>query len=94
MMFERIVSPEKYDRTVRGMRSWLYSLVRRRNGAMVIADDAHVYLDRQGFRKNEIYTRLSLINSVLRDGNFDVMGQVPSTRPAARRRRINAWTVR
>jgi threonyl-tRNA synthetase len=94
MTYERIVSPEKYDRTVRGMRSWLYSLIRRRNSAMITADDAHTYLDRSGFRKNEVYTRLSLINSVLRDTNFDVVGQVPSMRPAARRRLINGWTVR
>lgn len=94
MVFERIVSPTKYDRTVRGMRSWLNSLVRRRANRTITADDAHTYLTRQGFRKNEVYTRLSLINSVLRDGNFDVVGQTPSTRPAARRRLINVWTVR
>lgn len=94
MSNERVISEQKYDRTVRGMRSWLYSLVRKRTGRTVTADDAHTYLDRSGFRKNEVYTRLSVINSVLRDGNFDVVGRTPSTRPAARRRLINAWTVR
>jgi threonyl-tRNA synthetase len=91
-MNERIVSPQKYERTVNGMRSWLYSLVRRRANATVTADDAHTYLDRQGFRKNEVFTRLSFINTVLRDGNFIYAGRTPSTRPAARRRLINEWT--
>ena len=94
MTYERMVSPQKYDRTVRGMRSWLNTLVRRRANRMVTADDAHTYLDRQGFRKNEVFTRLSFINTVLRDGNFDVIGRVPSERPVARRRLINAWTIR
>lgn len=92
MSYERIVSEERYERTVNGMRSWLYSLARRRASGTVTADDAHKYLDRQGFRKNEIFTRLSFINSVLRDGNFANVGRTPSTRPAARRRMINEWT--
>lgn len=94
MTNEQTVSPRKYESTVRGMRSWLYSLVRRRASGMVTADDAHTYLDRAGIRKNQIFTRLSFINTVLREGNFDVAGRVPSNRPVARRRLINAWTVR
>lgn len=94
MSNERIVSPERYDRTVRGMRSWLNSIARRRMNGVVTADDAHVYLDRQGFRKYEVFTRLSLINSVLRGGNFTPTGMTPSTRPVARRRMITEWTRR
>lgn len=92
MSNERSVSAERYERTVNGMRTWLYNIARKRASRIVTADDAHRYLDRQGFRKNEVYTRLSFINSVLREGNFDVIGRMPSTRPAARRRLINAWT--
>lgn len=94
MNTERSVSSTRYDRIVRGMRSWLYSLSRRRVNNTVTADDAHTYLDRQGFRKREIFTRLSFINAVLRDGNFDVVGKTPSTRPAARRRLINEWMAK
>lgn len=92
MNTERNVSEQRYERTVNGMRSWLYDIARKRSSGTVTADDAHKYLDRQGFRKSEIYTRLSFINTVLRDGNFAVTGQTPSTRPAARRRLINVWT--
>ena len=94
MSNERIVSEQRYDRTVKEMRGWLASIARKRNARTVTADDAHVYLDRQGFRKNEIFTRLSFINSVLRYGNFEYAGRTPSTRPAARRRLINEWTIR
>lgn len=91
---ERIVSEQKYERTVKGLRGWLYSLTRRRMNGTVTADDAHRYLDRQGFKKYEVFTRLSFINSVLRDGNFNPSGMTPSTRPAARRRLITEWTRR
>lgn len=87
-------SPERYERLRNGMRSWLYSLVRRRASHTVTADDAHTYLDREGIRKGHIRTRLSFINSVLREANFDYAGMTPSTRPAARRRLINEWTRR
>lgn len=87
-------SQERYDRLRNGMRSWLYSLVRRRTSGTVTADDAHTYLDRNGIRKGHIRTRLSFINSVLRESNFDYAGTIPSMRPAARRRQINEWTVR
>lgn len=92
MNYERIVSEERYERTVNGMRTWLYDIARKRTSRIVTADDAHRYLDRQGFRKNEVYTRLSFINSVLREGNFRCVGMMPSERPVARRRLINAWT--
>lgn len=94
MSYTRNMTSEKYERTVRGMRNWLNSLARRRGSGLVSADDAHTYLDRQGIRKNEVFTRLSFINSVLREGNFECVGQWPSDRPAARRRLINAWAVR
>lgn len=94
MTNERIVSMQKYERTVKGLRGWLYSLARRRVNGTVTADDAHIYLDRQGFKKYEVFTRLSFINSVLRDGNFNPRGLTPSTRPAARRRLITEWARR
>lgn len=92
--FERTFSAEKYERTVNGMRSWLASLARKRVGGTVTADDAHTYLDREGVSRKHVRARLSFINSVLRPGNFDYAGVTPSTRPAARRRLINEWTIR
>lgn len=92
MSNERSVSEQRYERVVNGLRSWLYNIARKRTSRTVTADDAHTYLDRQGFRKNEVYTRLSFINSVLREGNFRCVGMMPSERPVARRRLINAWT--
>jgi hypothetical protein len=91
---EPTVSPERFERTYNELRSWLYSLVRRRQSRLITADDVHTFLDRKGYRKSHSRTRLSYINSVLREGNFDVVGRVPSERPVARRRLINAWSLR
>jgi hypothetical protein len=86
-------SDEEYTRTVGRMRTWLYSLVRRRKSGTVTADDVHTYLNREGVRPQQIRTRLSFINSVLRAPNFDPIGMVSSTRPAAKRRSITEWTA-
>jgi hypothetical protein len=84
---------EEYTRTANRMRSWLYTLARRRSTGTVTADDVHTYLDREGVRPQQIRTRLSFINSVLREGNFEYAGQRPSSRPAAKGRAICEWTV-
>ena len=86
-------SDEEYDRTVSRMRTWLYSLVRRRNSGTVTADDVHTYLNREGVRPQQIRTRLSFINSVLRAPNFEPAGMTSSTRPAAKGRAITEWTA-
>jgi hypothetical protein len=86
-------SDEEYNRTVSRMRTWLYSLVRRRNSGTVTADDVHTYLNREGVRPQQIRTRLSFINSVLRAPNFEPTGMTSSTRPAAKGRWITEWTA-
>lgn len=83
----------KFDRTTARMRSWLYSLARRRASQTVTADDVHTYLDRQGIRPRQVRTRLRYINTVLREPNFEYAGQVASQRPAAKGRAIWQWTT-
>lgn len=85
-------SSNDFARTTTGMRSWLYSLARRRSNRTVTADDAHTYLDRQGVR-SQVRTRLSFINSVLREPTFESAGMTRSTRPAAKGRAISQWTI-
>lgn len=86
-------SNEEFDRTANRMRSWLSGLARRRSTGTVTADDVHTYLDREGVRPQQVRTRLSFINSVLREPNFEVTGETPSSRPAARGRMIAEWTI-
>lgn len=86
-------TPDEFDRTANRMKSWLYSLARRRSAGTVTADDAHTYLDREGVRPQQVRTRLSFINSVLREPNFEYAGVTNSTRPAARGRSITEWTI-
>jgi hypothetical protein len=86
-------SQDEYSRTVSRMRSWLYSLARKRSNGTVTADDVHTYLDREGVRPQQVRTRLSFINAVLREPNFEFAGVVASRRPAAKGRSICEWTV-
>lgn len=86
-------SNEEFDRTANRMRSWLYSIARKRASGTVTADDAHRYLDREGVRPQQVRTRLSFINSVLREPNFEYVGMTASQRPAARGRAITEWTI-
>lgn len=86
-------TPDEFERTANRMRSWLYNLARRRSTGTVTADDAHTYLDREGVRPQQVRTRLSFINSVLREPNFEFAGMTPSQRPAARGRTITEWTI-
>lgn len=84
---------EEFDRTANRMRSWLYNIARKRTSGTVTADDAHRYLDREGVRPQQIRTRLSFINSVLREPNFEYVGMTSSERPAAKGRSISEWTI-
>lgn len=86
-------SEQEFTRTANRMKSWLYSLARRRSTGTVTADDAHTYLDREGVQPEQVRTRLSFINSVLREPNFEFAGMTPSQRPAARGRTITEWTI-
>lgn len=86
-------SDQEFTRTANRMKSWLYSLARRRSTGTVTADDVHTYLDREGVQPQQVRTRLSFINSVLREPNFDRAGMTNSTRPAARGRTITEWTI-
>lgn len=86
-------SNEEFERTASRMRSWLYNIARKRSSGTVTADDAHRYLDREGVRPQQTRTRLSFINAVLREPNFEPVDMVPSQRPAARGRAITEWTI-
>jgi hypothetical protein len=82
------------NKVVNGLRSYLRNLSQRRSNSYVTADDAHVYLSRQGVGERKIRTRLSYINSVLRRPNFRPVGETNSEREAARSRVITVWTAR
>jgi hypothetical protein len=82
-----------FERTVRRMRTWLYSIARKRRSGIVTADDVHTYLDRIGVTKRQVRTRLRFINSMFSSGNFVAVGNSPSRRPAARGRMITEWTT-
>lgn len=84
---------EEFNRTASKMRSYLVGLARKRTEGTVTADDAHRYMDREGIRPQQIRTRLSFINSVLREPNFEPVDVVASQRPAARGRSITEWTI-
>lgn len=86
-------SNDEFTRTASRMRSWLYSLARKRSTGTVTADDVHTYLDREGVRPQQVRTRLSFINAVLRSPNFESVGMTNSSRPAARGRAISEWTI-
>ena len=85
------MSNAKHERLATSLRSYLRSLSFRRATGTVTADDAHVFLNKQGVARS-VNTRLSLINAALSTG-FDAVGTVPSNRPAARGRQITEWTV-
>ena len=86
-------SADEFARATSKMRTWLYDIARKRVDGTVTADDAHTYMDREGIRKQQIRTRLSFINSVLREPNFIPVGVTRSERPAAKGRAINEWAV-
>lgn len=86
-------SNTEFDRTANKMRSYLSGLARKRTDGTVTADDAHRYLDKEGVRPQQVRTRLSFINAVLREPNFEPVGKVASQRPAARGRAITEWMI-
>jgi hypothetical protein len=81
-----------YTTTVSKATSYLRSLARRRNSAVVTADDVQNFLNRNNFPGNQ-NARLSVIRSVLRQPNFYAVGLTRSKREEARSRTITAWTT-
>jgi hypothetical protein len=75
------------------INTYLRSLSNKRSSGIVTADDVHAYLTREGVTPKQIKTRLSFINSVLREPNFAAVDTVPSTRAAARGRMITGWSA-
>lgn len=75
------------------IRTYLRSLSNRRSNGYVSADDVHTYLTRENVLPGQVRTRLSFINSVLREPDFEPVDTVPSSRPAAKGRMITAWTA-
>jgi hypothetical protein len=84
---------DEFVRLTNKMRTWLRSIARRRSSGTVTADDVHTYLDRQGIRPQQVRTRLSFINAVLRQPDFEYAGSTKSNRPVARGRAITEWMV-
>ena len=80
------------DTTRSKLATYLRRLAKTRRSARVTADDAHTFLTRNGVRVKQVRTRLSYINSVLREPEFMPLGKTPSTRPTARGRFITEWT--
>lgn len=83
----------QFEQTVKKLRSWLSGLAKRRSSGRVSADDVHSYLDKQGIKTAQVNTRLSFINTVLREPMFYCAGVKKSSRPAAKGRSITEWTV-
>ena len=84
------MSNKQREKTVSGLRSYLRSTANRRSSGTVTADDAHTYLTRKGVRELMVRTRLSFINSAFSNG-FEAVGEVASSRPAAKGRYITEW---
>lgn len=80
------------ERTVARATSYLRGLASRRKSRTVTADDVQNFLSRNGF-PSKTNARLSVIRSVLRTPNFRPTGSAPSSRPAARGRKVTTWTV-
>lgn len=84
----------EFESTARKLSTYLRGLAKRRASGTVTADDVHNYLTREGVRPQQVRTRLSFINSVLREPMFEQTGDtVPSSRPEARGRSISEWTI-
>lgn len=83
----------QFEATTRKVTNYLRSLAARRTTGVVTADDVNNYLSRDGVQPEQVRTRLSFINSVLREPMFEQTGTVPSSRPAAKGRSISAWTI-
>jgi len=84
-------SEARFQRVKNKLQMWLGATARKRVDGMVTADDVHLFLNNKGFTRKEVYARLALANSVLREPFFQSMGQVPSTRPVAKGRAITEW---
>lgn len=82
---------EKNENLVSTLNSYLRGLARRRSSRTVTADDAQTFLNRKGVRTKMIRTRQAVINSALMSGDFVSVGQVQSSRPAAKGRSITEW---
>jgi len=88
------MSTKQREQTVSGLRGYLRSLSNRRSSGTVTADDAHVYLTKKtNVDAMKIRTRLSFINSAFSNG-FSAVGEVASTRPAAKGRYITEWSAK
>jgi threonyl-tRNA synthetase len=75
------------------LATYLRRLAKTRRAGTVTADDAHAFLTRMGVRQQQVRTRLSYINSVLRTPEFEPVGETASARPAARGRYITEWSL-
>jgi len=79
--------------TARKLVSYLRKLSRSRIAGTVTADDAHRFLTREGVQPEQVRTRLRFINMAFNNNSeyFYPVGEVQSTRPAARGRMITEW---
>jgi hypothetical protein len=89
----RSFSSKEREQMQNRIRSYLRRLSSQRSNGYVTADDVHNYLTRENVNPQQIRTRLSFINAVLREPDFEPADAVPSSRPAAKGRMITAWTA-
>ena len=89
----RKFSNTEFASMTKRINTYLRTLTNRRSSGIVTADDVHTYLNKEGVAPQQVRTRLSFINSVLREPTFIPTNTVPSSRPAAKGRMITAWTA-
>ena len=89
----RSYNDQEFTSTAKKIASYLRSLSNRRSSGIVTADDVHTFLNKEGVRPQQVRTRLSFINTVLREPMFEQDGTTNSTRPSAKGRAISTWVV-
>ena len=88
-MFETVTHTGRRE-MLRLVRDRLVERARRRTSGTFTSDDVHTLLKHKKYNGNH----QSVISTVLNGANFcSTGGTVPSTRMAARNRRINEWTT-
>ena len=88
-MFETVTHTGRRE-MLRLVRDRLVERARRRSSGTFTSDDVHTLLNHRKYNGDF----QSVISTVLNDSNFcSTGGTVPSTRMAARSRKINEWTT-
>lgn len=81
------------DKLVSALTTYLRNLAGKRTNRTVSADDVHTFLTKRGVSERQVRTRLAYVNTVLRRPTFKRAGEVTSSRPAAKYRRVTSWKL-